>query len=241
MSLEEAAPGVVTQTPERGRAYVIETRPGRDEAALAGPYEAFCAALDTPGSGLRLHVAELCPADGPAPEDVFFLDLETTGLTSTPLFLIGTMGLEGGEFVVRQYLARDYSEEAAAIFLAAQRLAGKSLLVTFNGKSFDMPYMRMRAAATGVAVGTDPPHLDLLHVSRRIWRAVLPNCKLQTIESHICRRARHGDIPGAEIPDAYHAFVRTGDAALIVEILRHNMLDLVTMADIMAHLPEAGG
>ena len=57
------------------------------------------------------------------------------------------------------------------------------------------------------------------------------------MESHICGRARHGDIPGAEIPEAYHAFVRTGDAAMIVEILRHNMLDLVTMADIMARLP----
>jgi uncharacterized protein YprB with RNaseH-like and TPR domain len=48
---------------------------------------------------------------------------------------------------------------------------------------------------------------------------------------------RVGDIPGAEIGEAYHAFVRTGDARQMVQILTHNMLDLVTLAEILMHLP----
>ena len=55
----------------------------------------------------------------------------------------------------------------------------------------------------------------------------------------MCRRPRCGDIAGSEIPDAYHAYVRTEDATQIVDILKHNMLDLVTLADLMSRLPAS--
>jgi len=70
-----------------------------------------------------------------------------------------------------------------------------------------------------------------------VWGGGLPNCKLQTLESHLCQRVRHGDIPGSEIPDAYHAYVRTQDAWQMVQVLHHNLLDLVTLADLMVRLP----
>ncbi len=76
----------------------------------------------------------------------------------------------------------------------------------------------------------------MLHEARRRWRRGLPNCKLRTLKKYICRRMRQGDIPGEEIPEAYHAYVRTQNAWQIVEILKHNMLDLVTMADLMTRM-----
>ena len=79
--------------------------------------------------------------------------------------------------------------------------------------------------------------MDLLHVSRRVWGEVLPNCRLQTLEQFVCRRFRHDDIPGAQIPDVYHHFVRTGDARRIARVLEHNVWDLVTLADLLLRLP----
>ena len=35
---------------------------------------------------------------------------------------------------------------------------------------------------------------------------------MQTLEQAICGRRRRGDIPGRDIPLAYHDFVRSGDA-----------------------------
>ncbi|MHC5033463.1 MAG: ribonuclease H-like domain-containing protein, partial [Planctomycetota bacterium] len=172
--------------------------------------------------------------------DLIFLDLEATGLAGTPLFLVGTMVWEDEGFVVRQYFARDYSEERAVISLFLGVVARKRLLVSFNGKSFDLPYVRVRAAANGLPFEVNLAHFDLLHECRRVWRHALPDCRLQTLESHICGRHRHSDIPGAEIPDAYHEFVRTGNAAEIVEILDHNLLDLATLADLMVRLPAPG-
>ncbi len=222
-----------------GRAYLIEVRPAEEEEGFGEVGEAFRRALDSEDCGLRRHLGELCPPQGLNPADLVFLDIETTGLGSTPLFLIGTMEWGEGRFAVRQYLARDYSEEAAAISLVGEVLREKKVLVTFNGKSFDMPYIRTRAAANAVAFADEPPHFDLLHECRRIWRGVLPNCRLQTLESRICGRLRSGDIPGAEIPAAYHAYVRTGDAAQMIRILHHNALDLMTMADLMVRFPPA--
>jgi uncharacterized protein YprB with RNaseH-like and TPR domain len=76
-------------------------------------------------------------------------------------------------------------------------------------------------------------HLDLLHEARRHYGRETPNHKLQTLEQIVCGRTREDDIPGAMIPAAYHEFVRTGNARTIGLILRHNLRDLLTMADLM--------
>jgi len=207
---------------------------GREYAALGWELARQLALRGSPAQRLVSAVA------GGAlrrPEHAMFFDIETTGLASTPLFLIGTMVWADGELVARQYFARDYSEEAAILRLFADALDDRALLVSFNGKSFDLPYVRARAAANRLPLRSEPAHLDLLHVCRRAWGNRLPDCRLQTLESCICGRVRREDIPGQDIPDAYHAFVRTGNAAEIAVILRHNLLDLATLGELLLRLP----
>ena len=219
------------------RAFLISNGLGvRDEPA-DDLGERLRRALEGGHSPARRWIARCC-GDGPlSPEDLVFFDIETTGLSATPLFLIGTMAWEAGGLVVRQYFARDYAEEPGVISLFLQDIADRRMLVSFNGKSFDVPYVRARAASTGVPCPIDLEHLDLLHVARRVWGHRLPDCKLQTLERRICGRRRVDDIPGAEIPAAYHRYVRTGDARQMVDCLEHNVLDLVTLADLMLRLP----
>lgn len=237
VALEEALPGEVVEGPRGGSAYLITSRIDGSDAHGAFLIEAFQEAFWREGSGLRRRLPEACRGNGLSLEALVFVDLETTGLGSSPLFLVGTMTWESGGLVTRQYLARDYSEEHAAIALFADDLRQRGLIVSFNGKSFDLPYLRVRAAANAVPLPPEPPHLDLLHQARRVWRHRLPDCKLQTLERHLCGRTRTGDIPGAEIPDAYHRFVRTNNAAEMVRIIEHNRLDLLTLAELMARLP----
>jgi uncharacterized protein YprB with RNaseH-like and TPR domain len=236
VDLAQAVTGEEISCPGGGRAFFVEEHVRTLDDRAAGLCDAFGRTLADEDSPVRKWMRSRCGPDSVRPEDLLFVDLETTGLGSTPLFLIGTMTWDDG-LVVRQYFARHYGEEPGVLSLFLRDAAARQLLVSFNGKSFDLPYVRVRAAANAVPFAEPPGHFDLLLVARRIWRGRLPDCRLQTLERHICGRTRFGDIPGADIPDAYHRYVRTGDAHEMVECLRHNRLDLITLADLMLRLP----
>jgi uncharacterized protein YprB with RNaseH-like and TPR domain len=169
-------------------------------------------------------------------ERALFLDLETGGLSSSPVFLAGTMHWNGTDFVLRQYFARHYGEEATLLAALDQATRGFDFLVTFNGKSYDVPFLRDRANLHRVRVDMPPRHLDLLHPARRRWRGELPDCRLQTLELRVCRRRRAGDVPGEEVPGLYHDFVRHGDPYRLVPVFHHNLLDVITMGEVLAAL-----
>ena len=237
VQLEEELQGEVAERDE-GHFYRVVTPASAVEGA-ASLAERFAAVLHEPGSPLRRELRRRLPEVTACElEHLVFMDIETTGLSCSPLFLIGIMVWNGNGFEVRQLLARHYGEERAVIAEFLEEQARRSLLVTFNGKTFDHPYIRSRATVSGLRFTDVPAHLDLLHVSRRFWRGRWANCKLQTLERHLCQRVREGDIPGAEIPDAYHAYVRTGNAYQIVDILKHNLLDLITLAELMTRFPD---
>jgi uncharacterized protein YprB with RNaseH-like and TPR domain len=133
-------------------------------------------------------------------------------------------------------------------------VADHDVLLSFNGKSFDWPMVVERSVrhrlkpvgwaspANGFAfelgpVGNGHPakvHIDILHHARRRWRKRLPDCRLQTLERHVCRRTREADIPGHAIPGVYADFVRTGFERDMDRVLYHNALDLITLVD-LAH------
>jgi hypothetical protein len=200
------------------------------------------------------------------PEGALFLDLETCGLSGSALFLVGMLRPVDGRLAVELLLARDYSEEAAVLASFWQLLAGVTTIVTFNGKSFDWPMVVDRSRRHRLSVprvsfvgvkksgrpgthalphpsplpggeGTEGiAHVDLLHLSRRRWRSELPDCKLQTLERHVCGRLRTDDMPSSQIPAAYQQFVRTKFEREMDAVLMHNAIDLVTMLDLAMRL-----
>jgi uncharacterized protein YprB with RNaseH-like and TPR domain len=107
------------------------------------------------------------------------------------------------------------------------------MVVTFNGETFDLPYLRDRALYHRLPPPLFPDHLDLLPAARRRWRGTVPNCRLQTLEQHICHRRRSGDVPGEVIPQLYHDFVRTANWPLLLPVFHHNALDLLTLAELL--------
>jgi len=169
---------------------------------------------------------------------MLYMDIETTGFSGSPLFLVGIMHYAEEVLVIRQLFARDYSEEAYLLKHLMKLMEDFQILVSYNGKAFDLPYIRDRSVIHRVRFQHDPLHLDLLHEARRRWRDCLPNCRLQTLERVICHRVRIGDIPGSEIPQVYHDFVRAGNAIHIRQILHHNAQDLITMGEVLAFMLE---
>jgi uncharacterized protein YprB with RNaseH-like and TPR domain len=172
------------------------------------------------------------------PKETVLIDTETAGLHGRPLFMVGLLRLSSSGPVVSQYFARTYAEEAGLLAKMADLLPEVQLLVSFNGKAFDWPFVRDRMIYHRVSCQADFGHLDLLHPSRRRWRDELPNCRLQTLERYLSGRWRSGDIPGAEIPQRYHDYVRDGDARLIAPVFHHNRLDLLAMMELLIALVD---
>jgi uncharacterized protein len=172
-----------------------------------------------------------------------FLDTETTGLaggTGTCAFLIGIGAVEGSSFRVRQFFLRDFTEEKAALQALAEALEPYQLLVTFNGKTFDVPLLEARYTLAHL----ESPlarlaHLDLLRPARRLWKLRLESCDLKNLERQLLGIERRGDVPGSEIPQIYFDYLRTGSAKGLEAIFFHNALDIVTLAALTVEVGQA--
>ena len=173
-----------------------------------------------------------------------FIDLETTGLSGgagTVAFLVGCGWFDMGAFQVRQFLLTSYASERALLSAVADCFEATSLLVTYNGKTFDVPVMETRWMFHRMPLPLESVrHFDMLHPARRLWGTREPDlgCRLATLEHVLCDVTRVGDVPGLEIPGRYFQFLRTGDARPLEPVLEHNRLDLISLAAVTAHAVE---
>jgi uncharacterized protein YprB with RNaseH-like and TPR domain len=174
---------------------------------------------------------------------IAFIDTETTGLaggTGTYAFLVGVGVFQGDEFTIHQFFMRDYDEEHAQLRALGDLLEGIDAIVSFNGKSFDMPLLHTRFLMARQAPRLeDAPHLDLLPVARRFWKYRLDSCALSSLETHVLGVQRTlEDVPGWLIPELYTDYARTGDACEMPRIFYHNAQDILSLVTLTARLCE---
>jgi uncharacterized protein len=174
-------------------------------------------------------------------EDLVFLDLETLGLFSRPIILFGVGTISGGRVEVRQYLLRDIQEEPAALAATLSLMDGEGAgFVTFNGKSFDLPYLRERSSYYGLPSSLERPHFDILHFSRRRWKEHFPDCRLGTLERCLFQTERIDDIPSQMVPEFYDTYTRTGNPGPLLPIVTHNRQDVISLVHLYQRLMEEG-
>ncbi len=164
------------------------------------------------------------------PASVYF-DLETTGLSGgagTVPFIVGFGWFSGERFETHQYFLRHLGNERRLLATIAKAVRRASTLITFNGRSFDVPVMEARYAFHRLeSPFGDLTHVDLLHPGRHLWRR--EEARLVTFERDVLGMRREGDVLGAEIPGRYVGYLRTGDARPLVPVMEHNRLDLVSL------------
>jgi uncharacterized protein YprB with RNaseH-like and TPR domain len=173
-----------------------------------------------------------------------FLDTETSGLaggTGTWAFVCGIARIRDDRLIIRQYLLTRLDAEPDFIGQVAAELAAANLLISYNGKTFDLPLLstRLQLAAPDRlrdALPADRPHLDLLHTVRRAYAGRWPDCRLATCEQRLLGLHRAGDLPGAEAPAAWLDWLRHGDGRRLGPVLRHNRTDLISLAALIPAL-----
>jgi uncharacterized protein len=170
------------------------------------------------------------------PTGALYLDTETTGLgpgAGTVAFLVGLAFWQDGVLVCEQLLVRQLGEEVPVLARVARRIREASMLVTFNGKSFDLPVLRTRFVMARLAWPPEPPHLDLVHVARRLHKTRNIGARLGTVEREVLGFVRENDVPSGEVSACYLHFLRTSDPRALMGVVEHNTWDVVSMASLV--------
>ena len=163
-------------------------------------------------------------------ENFKFMDIETKGLSNVPIILIGVAEIRGDKIIASQYFLRDYGDESNIIDAYLSHLDEDSVHVTFNGKTFDIPFIKNRCIYNRIDADLNQPHLDLRFFAKNLWGEKLPNCQLQTIEREIFKIQRDEDVPGKYIPGYYDTYLETNNIGPVVPIIEHNAQDIISLA-----------
>jgi uncharacterized protein len=170
-------------------------------------------------------------------EQFVFVDAETTGLSTTAgtvAFLIGVGYVDADCFKVHQFFLPDYADEPPMLEGVADLVGGKRVVVSFNGKAFDLPLLEARYVVQRMTTPfANMRHLDLLHVSRRFWRGRFIDNTLQTLEKELLSVYRYNDTPGYLIPQLFFDYLRNGEPEPLAGVMLHNRLDIVTLLFLM--------
>jgi uncharacterized protein YprB with RNaseH-like and TPR domain len=152
-------------------------------------------------------------------ENACFFDIETTGLDSTRNKVTTVSARIDGE--TRTLVqGRDLTAESLR-----DLFGDAELLVTFNGKRFDVPFLEENFAVSL----SEYPHLDLMYPCRRLDLTG----GLKAIEGEIGIGRDRPDISGREAVQLWHDYERGDDAALetLVEYNREDVDNLQPLTE----------
>jgi hypothetical protein len=156
-------------------------------------------------------------------------------------FLAAFGRVAGDSLRVNQYLLLDYPGEADFLtallgeFARIRPDGPPSLVVSYNGKSFDSQLLKTRCLMYGFSP-PDYAQADLLHPSRRLWKRILESCAQASIETAVLGLDREGDVSGAMAPDIWFSFLKSGDPSELAGVWDHNARDIFGLLGIFCAL-----
>jgi len=175
-----------------------------------------------------------------ARERLLCFDTETTGLTrgvGTRAFMIGVASVAQGFLKTRQLYMTSMAAERAMLQTFTSWISSDTVLVSYNGKSYDAPLLKGRYRLNRLPHLLDTvQHVDWLYATRRAYRHKLVNCRLATVEREVLRIVRENDLPGAQAPAAWLQYMRGGCSESLNRVVEHNRQDVVTLSRLGDHL-----
>lgn len=233
-SLVDVLPGGWEST-DRGECFVVRKQIplGKEHGRCklpGAPDLSFFATLD--------HFGGIAEA---SPEEYLFIDTETTGLSGgagSYVFLVGAAKYERESLHLAQFFLQDPGSESAQLAAFENFAASSRVIISYNGKSFDLPRIKTRFRYHGWPDPfSDIYHLDLLHYARRLWKSHLPGCSLGDLEHHLLGLQRDSlDIPGWQVSEFFYTYLRTGDPAPLENIFYHNEVDVISLAALLDYI-----
>ncbi len=169
-------------------------------------------------------------------EQLLFFDIETTGFSAdtASLYLIGCVYFQEGQWHLCQWFADSRQAEAQVLEAFFQRVQEFSILVHFNGDTFDLPFLQKRSQRLHLPCSFGgAASVDIYRKIRPLKQLLgLSSLKQKAVEDFlgVCRK---DTFSGGELIPMYGEYLKTGDERLLHFLLLHNEDDLKGMPAIL--------
>jgi uncharacterized protein len=234
-----ARPGAETGAPEPARPRIFEETDPRFPGWRREAEFLYRRQIVFPGLGVTLWPRPFV-SEADSAEQLVFYDTETTGLSGgagSVIFLFGAAWCEGSTLVVEQLFLSDFPGETEFLQAVNDCLKRFQAFVSYNGKTFDSHLLKTRFLMNRIE--WEPgPQVDLLHHSRRLWKAITGDCSLRSIEAGILGFVREMDVAGEDIPLIWLHFLRSGKPGNLPVVFDHNVMDITSLARIYGRIGE---
>ncbi|USZ70005.1 ribonuclease H-like domain-containing protein (plasmid) [Halorussus salilacus] len=151
-------------------------------------------------------------------EDACFFDIETTGLDSSR-HEVTTVSLHRGGDTRTYVQGEDLTCEALR-----EEFAASSMLVSFNGKRFDQPFLE-----DCYPLDVTTPHLDLMYLCKRVGLSG----GLKSVERDLGIDRADDDVDGREAVRLWQRYDRHEDDAALERLVRYNREDAENLKDLL--------
>lgn len=182
--------------------------------------------------------------------DILYFDIETTGLSAgrSDLYMIGCGEYKNGSWTTTLLFNDDGTSEPELLERFLAIAAGHSCLVTYNGDTFDIPYINEKFRQFGISSDiSSMTSIDLYRIIRRYKGLLsLSSARQKDIEA-LVRFKRNTFISRGDLIAEYRQYLKgrsSGhvDAGLSEDLLIHNHDDIRGLISIteFARLPHIG-
>ena len=183
---------------------------------------------------LLFLICNLIPLD-----KLLFIDIETLGLYTQPIILTGIARIKNNEIIIDQFLTLNLDEEPAMLFATISYINEDNIILSYNGKNFDIPYLDSRLIYYGILnESISNIHLDLFHFCKRLFKNRFPNLKLSTLEQFLLGLKRNIEVPSFLVPEFYYEYLKINNPGPLIPIIQHNKQDLITLIKLFLKLYE---
>ena len=171
------------------------------------------------------------------PGETLLFDIECTGLSRDycSIYLIGCGYRRGDEVTVTLLFAPTPDDEADTLKAFFEMLNDYTDVITFNGESFDIPFIRARAKKHSLSCDTlnNIRSTDLFKITKKFAKYFnTPNCKQKTIEKYY-GLFREDRFDGGQLIEIYKDYCIHPVKDALDTLLLHNREDITGMLTVL--------
>lgn len=172
-------------------------------------------------------------------KESIFIDIETTGLSRTysNIISITVLLFENDTYKIYQIFCQYKVDQPQALKYLKDLIKSKTYIITYNGNSFDIPFLSEKAEQNNINIDFDSLiKIDLYNYIKKFKNNIQTvDLKLKTVEKYFDIE-RNDTLSGKDVLTLYEAYQLEPRKEFSYLILKHNYEDVYNLPFVMNNI-----